>query len=111
MATKDPREPFTRIDVREAKELLDSGKAALIDVREQHEYDEAHVEGSTLIPVNSIFNRAGELPADKELVFICRTGSRSALAAEMAAAVGATNPLYNLEGGIVAWVEAGEPVE
>ena len=110
MATRDPREPFSRINVAEAKELLSGDGAALIDVREPHEWEEGHVAGATLIPVNSIFARAAELPNDKELIFICRTGARSALAAEMVAATGAKNNLNNLEGGIVAWiVKPGSP--
>ncbi len=111
MPTKDPREPFSRIDVAEAKDLLKRDDVVIIDVREPNEYAEGHVPNATLIPVNSVFARKDELPTDKEIIFICRSGGRSALAAEMAAASGLTNPLYNLEGGTLAWVEAGEPVE
>jgi rhodanese-related sulfurtransferase len=111
MATKDPREPFSRIDVSEARQLLQRDDVALVDVREPHEWDEGHVAGATLVPVNSIFANKDQLPEGKELIFICRTGARSALAAEMAAALGVDTSLYNLEGGILAWIEAGEPVE
>lgn len=111
MARKDPREPFSRIDVDEAREMLQRDDVALIDVREPHEYEAGHVPGSRLIPVNSIFSRQSELPREGEIIFICATGARSALAAEMAAAAGLTNPLHNLEGGIVAWAERGHPVE
>jgi rhodanese-related sulfurtransferase len=109
MATKDPREPFTRIDVAEAKEMLSNG-ATIIDVRERHEYDSGHVPGAGLIPVNTVYARREELPKDKDLLFICAVGQRSALAAEMAAAAGLTR-LFNVEGGTDAWIKAGEPVE
>ena len=109
MATKDPREPFTRIDVGEAKEMLDSG-AVIIDVREPFEYDAGHVPNAGHIPVNTVYARREELPKDKDVIFICAVGQRSALAAEMAAAAGLTR-LFNLEGGTDAWVKAGEPVE
>ncbi len=110
MATKDPREPFTRIDVQEAQEILDRDGAAVIDVREPHEYNAGHVPGAKLIPVATVYARREELPKDRELVFVCAVGQRSALACEMAAAAGFTR-LYNLEGGTEAWIKAGLPVE
>ena len=109
MATKDPREPFSRIDVNEAKEMLGDG-AAIVDVREPHEYDAGHVPGATLIPVNSVYARREELPKDQDLIFVCAVGQRSALACEMAAAGGLTR-LFNLEGGTDGWVAAGEAVD
>jgi rhodanese-related sulfurtransferase len=109
MATKDPREPFTRISVDEAKEMLDNG-AAIIDVRETFEYTGGHVPNAAHIPVNTVYARREELPKDKDVIFVCAVGQRSALAAEMAAAAGLTE-LYNLEGGTEAWIKAGQPVE
>jgi rhodanese-related sulfurtransferase len=109
MATKDPREPFTRISVDEADEMMKGG-AAVIDVRELHEYDSGHVPGATLIPVNTVYKRREELPQDKDLIFVCAVGQRSALAAEMAAAAGLTR-IFNLEGGTEAWIKSGQPVE
>ena len=110
MPTKDPREPFTRITVDEAKEMAQRDGVAVIDVREPHEYQSGHVPNATLIPVNSVYARREELPRDKELIFVCAVGQRSALACEMAAAAGLTR-LYNLDGGTDAWIKAGNPVE
>ncbi len=70
MATKDPREPFTRIDVNEAGDMMKDG-AEVVDVREPHEYTAGHVPGAKLIPVNSVYARREELPRDKN-----RNGSR-----------------------------------
>jgi phage shock protein E len=109
MATKDPREPFTRINVQEAKEMLAKG-AAVIDVREPHEYTAGHVPGAPLIPVNTVYARRSELPKDKDVIFVCAVGQRSALASEMAAAAGLTR-IFNLDGGTEAWTSAGEPLE
>lgn len=113
MATRDPREPFTRISVQEAKERLDSGKAVMVDVREPNEYVEVHAKGVRLIPVNSVMGEVRQIRdfADgKEVLFICRSGQRSALAAEFAVAAGLSDlPLSNVEGGTLAWVEAGLP--
>lgn len=109
MATKNELEPFTRISPQEAKEMLENG-AVIIDVREQHEWNTGHVPEATLIPVNSVYKRREELPTDKDVLFICAVGQRSALAAEMAAAAGLTR-LFNVEGGTEAWIKAGQPVE
>ncbi len=109
MATRDPREPFTRISVQEAKEMTGNG-AVVIDVREPHEYTSGHVPGAGHIPVNTVYARREELPTDKDVIFVCAVGQRSALAAEMAAAAGLTR-IFNLEGGTEAWVNSGEPVE
>lgn len=112
MPTKDEREPFYRVEVAEAKEMLKDPAVAVIDVRDPHEYQAGHVPDATLIPVNSVFARREELPKDGKILFVCKMGSRSALAAEMAAAAGLpAERLYNLEGGTDAWVKAGEPVE
>ena len=110
MATKDPREPFTRIDVNEADEMMKRDDVAVIDVRNPDEYAGGHVPNAKLIPVNSVYARREELPKDKEIIFVCAVGQRSALAAEMAAAAGLTR-LYNLEGGTDAWIKAGMPAE
>jgi rhodanese-related sulfurtransferase len=109
MATKDPREPFTRIDVNEADKMMKDG-AAVIDVREPYEYNAGHVPSAKLIPVNSVYARREELPRDKDLIFVCAVGQRSALACEMAAAAGLTR-LFNLEGGTDAWIKSGLPAE
>jgi rhodanese-related sulfurtransferase len=110
MAVKNPQEPFTRITVEEAAEMMGRQDVVFIDVREPHEYQRGHVPGAKLIPVNSLFARREELPKDKEIVFVCAVGQRSALACEMAAAAGLTR-IYNLEGGTEAWIKAGLPIE
>jgi rhodanese-related sulfurtransferase len=110
MAVKNPQEPFTRITVEEAAEMMSRQDVVFIDVREPHEYQRGHVPGARLIPVNSLFARREELPKDKEIVFVCAVGQRSALACEMAAAAGLTR-IYNLEGGTEAWIKAGLPIE
>ncbi len=110
MAVKNPQEPFTRITVEEAAEMLRRDDIVVIDVREPHEYQQGHLPGAKLMPVGSLFARKDELPRDKAIIFVCAVGQRSALACEIAAAVGLVH-LYNLEGGTEAWVKAGLPVE
>jgi rhodanese-related sulfurtransferase len=110
MATKDPHEPFTRITVDEAKDMMARGEVQVIDVREPDEYGRGHVPGARLIPVATVLARREELEHDKDLIFVCAVGQRSALACEMAAAVGLTR-LYNLEGGTDGWAKAGHDLE
>ncbi|WP_168734677.1 rhodanese-like domain-containing protein [Deinococcus sp. KSM4-11] len=82
--------------------------AVLVDVREQNEYDEVHAEGALLVPLSEFEARYAELPTDKPLVMICRSGARSARAGEFLAQHGYTT-VANLTGGTNAWVEAGLP--
>ena len=110
MPTNDPREPFTRITVDEGREMMERDDVAVIDVREPHEYEGGHVPDAKLLPVASVFARREELPRDKDVIFVCAVGQRSALACEMAAAAGLTR-VYNLEGGTDAWMKAGNPVD
>jgi rhodanese-related sulfurtransferase len=110
MATKDPREPFTRVSVGEAKEKIDNGDVQIVDVRTPGEYAGGHVPGAINIPHMSVVSRKAELAGDKELVMICQMGQRSALACEFAASLGFKD-LFNVEGGTEAWIKAGYQVE
>ena len=110
MPTKDPREPFTRLTATEAKAKIDEGNVQVIDVRTPGEYAGGHVPGAINIPHMSVVSRKSELAPDKEHVFICQVGARSALACEFAASLGFKD-LYNVDGGTEAWVKSGYPVE
>lgn len=110
MPTKNPQEPFSRLSVQEAKDMLDKGDVLLIDVREPNEYRAGHVPGAQLIPLSTLPTHAGELDDEKPILFVCGVGQRSALACEYAAAAGKTN-LYNLDGGTEGWVKSGLPVD
>jgi len=110
MAEKRPGEPFTRISVEEAKEMIDKGGVQVIDSREPHEHAEGHVPGSLRIQHMATLVQADKLARDRPVLFICKSGARSAVAAEFAAAVGLTD-IYNVEGGHDAWAAAGYPME
>ncbi len=110
MAEQRPGEPFKRIDVHEAKELIDAGGVQVIDAREPHEHAEGHVPGSVRIQHMAILPQADKLATDRPILFICKSGQRSAVAAEFAASLGLTD-LYNVEGGHDAWHAAGYPME
>lgn len=104
------QEPFRRISVDEAKELIEKGEVAVIDVREPHEYQAGHLPGAVLIPLNTVMKRAAEIPRDRQVLFVCGVGQRSALACEMAASLGFTN-IANIEGGTEGWKKRGYPIE
>lgn len=83
--------------------------ALLVDVREENEYAEVHAQGAKLLPLSELESRFAELPKERELVMICRSGARSARAAEFLNAQG--YHAINLAGGTLAWQEAGLPTE
>jgi sulfur-carrier protein adenylyltransferase/sulfurtransferase len=99
------------ITPRELRDLLDSGKkVALIDVREQVEWDINHIDGATLIPKSLINSGEGlaKLPADRVPVLYCKTGVRSAEALAAVKKAGFADALH-LQGGIVAWAKQMQP--
>ena len=105
------REPFKRVSVDEAKELIKSG-VQVIDVRTPTEYSGGHIPEARSVPLDSILARPRDLikaETSEKILFVCQVGQRSALAAEMAAAVGYEN-LFNLEGGTDAWIKGGNEV-
>lgn len=89
-------------------QFADSPDHILIDVRTAQEFDGGHIPGAINIPVNEVGSRLAEISADQTVVVYCRTGNRSAQAADTLEANGYT--VYDL-GGIVDWQAAGLPVE
>lgn len=107
---RTPQEPFTRIKVEQAKAMADRGDSVIIDVRQPDEWRSGHVKGALHIPVDDVLARIDELPQDKNLLFICQAGVRSALACEMAAAMGRPQArLFNIEEGTPAWIQKKLP--
>jgi rhodanese-related sulfurtransferase len=81
-----------------------------LDVRTQEEWDDFHLKGSRLIPLSELQDRLAELPRDREIVVVCRSGHRSLTAVNILQGEGFTQ-LASLSGGLQAWQEAGYPVE
>ena len=98
------------VDVDTVNALRDNAGVFLIDVREPDEYAAGHIPGITLIPMGEVASRLAELPRDKEIIVTCRTGNRSGQVADLLRQQGFTN-VHTMSGGIVAWDEAGYPVE
>ena len=76
----------------------------LVDVRQPTEYQQDHIPGALLMPLPELESRLYELPADRDMVFYCRSGSRSMMAAILVSEGEVTgDQVYNLRGGINAW--------
>ncbi len=74
----------------------------VIDVREVHEYREGHIEGSILIPLGTLPQRAVELHKDEDLIVVCRSGNRSREACEILRGQGFRS-VRSLTGGLSSW--------
>jgi len=104
------------VDVREAERRRRTaagpdGRAAalLVDVREVSEFAEVRAEDVVLLPMSTLPPRLEELPRDRELLFICRSGSRSGQVVASLQANG-WQDVANVAGGMLAWESAGLPV-
>ena len=94
----------------DADGLEAAGDVQLVDVRTSEERDAGRIGADTAhIPFDELLARAGELDRDRQIVFYCRVGERSAAAADAFAASG--YDAASLAGGIVAWQESGRPLE
>jgi len=105
-----PRIPA--VDVLEAERRLaglDGAAPLLVDVREPAEFVQVRAEGAVLMPLSTWMQRYHELPTDRPLLMICRTGDRSGQATAFLLANGWTD-VVNVAGGTEAWDRAGLPV-
>ncbi|HEX7086657.1 MAG TPA: molybdopterin-synthase adenylyltransferase MoeB [Vicinamibacterales bacterium] len=97
------------ITVTELKARMDRGDDVFVlDVREPHEYEINRIPGSTLIPLGDLPERFPELDANREIITQCKSGVRSARAANFLREHGFKN-VKNLKGGILAWVDQVDP--
>ena len=96
------------IGVAEANQMKVDG-AFLLDVRTQEEWDAGHIPGATLIPLDQLPYRYGELPTDQDIVIYCRSGNRSGQALDYLTDKGITG-IYSMDGGINDWISAGYEV-
>ncbi len=98
------------VDVATVKALQGRSDVVVYDVREPFEYTAGHIPNVTLIPMGQVPNRLSEIPKDKTVILTCRSGNRSGQVADFLRQQGWTN-VHNMEGGILAWQQAGYPVE
>ena len=100
-----PRRP--KVDPEQARDMLGQG-AILLDVREDAEWRTGHAPKARHIPLSRPPARLRDLPPNRTVVTVCRSGARSARAAALLAREG--REVVNLSGGMRAWARAGLPV-
>jgi DMSO/TMAO reductase YedYZ molybdopterin-dependent catalytic subunit len=102
-----PHSAAPEVGARAAAALVEAG-ALLIDVREPGEWQAGHVAQAWLLPMGQVAHHLDDLPQDRQIVVVCRSGGRSAAVAEALRAWGLD--AVNLSGGMTAWALAGLPV-
>ncbi|MGH3356810.1 MAG: rhodanese-like domain-containing protein [Nocardioidaceae bacterium] len=80
----------------------------VVDVREQDEWDAGHIEGSQHVPLGDLPARIDDVPEDGRLLVVCKVGGRSAQATAYLLQQG--RQAINLDGGVLAWSQAGRPL-
>jgi len=95
------------LDALDADDAVRAG-ALLLDVREPDEFAAGHAPGATSVPLGELAQRLGELDLARTVVCVCRSGARSAAAAD--ALCGAGVDAVNLVGGMLAWGKEGLPI-
>jgi rhodanese-related sulfurtransferase len=82
--------------------------ATILDVRERDEWDAGHAQGALHVPATELMARYGEVPADRQVYVVCRTGGRSARVTAWLVDNG--YEAANVAGGMGAWAESGRPL-
>jgi rhodanese-related sulfurtransferase len=93
----------------QAEALRRDQDAQLIDVREDYEWDAGRIGGARHIVLGEVASQASTIEQDRPVVFYCRVGSRSAMAADAFRTAG--YEAYSLGGGLQAWAGDGRPLE
>jgi rhodanese-related sulfurtransferase len=96
------------VDAARAAEMRDGG-AFILDVRELDEWVAGHIPDATLISLGSLASRTGELPADRDIVVVCRSGNRSAQGRDILLNAG-FKAVTSMTGGMNEWAAAGLPI-
>ncbi len=112
--TQSANTSFQNVTVDLAYDMMTGGSfqdLVILDVRYQCEYDMGHLYDAVLIPYDELETRIGELEGHKnhEIIVYCRSGYRSQIACEILANHGFTK-VYNMLGGILAWIDADYPI-
>lgn len=93
-----------------ARMIEDEASMVMVDVRTPEEYArDGHIAGSRLMPLATVPVRSNELPIDRTIVCVCRSGARSGAACEALARQGFD--VINLRGGMLGWRRAGLPTK
>jgi molybdopterin/thiamine biosynthesis adenylyltransferase/rhodanese-related sulfurtransferase len=104
----DPMHASNVTPKRLSEQMANGAQVVLVDVREPYEWETGHIEGALHIPMQQIPKRLAEIPRDRDLVMICRSGSRSAHALHYLVSQDFTR-VKNLVGGMSAWSREVDP--
>lgn len=96
------------ISVVSAYEKYNAG-TFILDVRQPDEWAAGHIPNATLIPLGELESRLSEVPTDREVVIVCRSGNRSGQARDLLKNAGFTN-VTSMAGGMNLWATSGYPV-
>jgi rhodanese-related sulfurtransferase len=96
------------VSVTEAAAMRDAG-ALVLDVREPDEWVAGHIPGAALIPLGELAARVAEVPRDRDVVVVCRSGNRSAQGRDILLGAGYTS-VTSMAGGMNDWAGSGRPV-
>jgi hydroxyacylglutathione hydrolase len=105
----EPTAPFRDLKIDDIKKLVDEGHP-VVDVREDWEWNKGHIPGARHVVLASILASPTAQKFDDGTIFVCQVGERSAVASEMAVALGVKD-VINFRGGTKAWKDAGLPLE
>jgi hydroxyacylglutathione hydrolase len=105
-----PVEYLNLMSIEKLKESIEIEDLTLLDVRNSVEWEEGHIEGALNIYLGHLEERIVEIPEDKPVVTVCKTGTRSSIAASILLRQGRAE-VHNLLGGISAWKRAGYPLK
>ena len=98
-----------QISVDEAYKLYGQGDVFFLDVRQPEEWNEYHAPDTTLIPLGELASRVNELPRDKKIVVVCRSGNRSQEGRDILRSAGFES-VTSMSGGLKTWRDAGYPI-
>jgi rhodanese-related sulfurtransferase len=101
---------FRDLQLDDIKPLIDAGEYDVVDVREGWEHAEGHIPGSRNVVLSRILANPQGVQFNEHTIFVCNVGERSAVASEMAVALGVKD-VVNFRGGHKAWRQAGLPME
>jgi hydroxyacylglutathione hydrolase/adenylyltransferase/sulfurtransferase len=103
-------DPDIELAPQRVAELLESGDGVqLIDVREDYEVEAGRIAGARHIELERLASQADTIDRERPVVFQCRLGARSAMAAQAFRTAG--YEAYTMQGGLMEWVAAGLPIE
>ncbi len=97
------------VSIEAAQAEIASGEAQLIDVREAYEWEAGRIEGARHVELERIASQAPTIDRERPVVFYCRIGARSGMAANAFRRAG--YDAYSLDGGLTEWDRRGHPLE